>query len=410
MSVLNEIGLNPEYALLGSWITFPERCLVRTDVTADWFSEPAARYIHRAIVTVPAGTLVGPIAVAERLKAIVTRGQSALELIGGEDFFMQVMEAAIGPSQEQSAYEQLRLRWMKRKTQEIGQWITGCADKDLSPGEIASRLLEAASEIVGARKPPVIRIGDVDHTGDDMGVPSGFPVLDGMTSTGGFACGQSNVVSAYHKGGKTSFMLSSALLQLKAGYRVLWATFADLNQKQIKRRILKNLCGWSKPPTSLELLANYDESLAWLNGCGLDVYDATAVDSGFDVDTFATWLKAHHEQAGYDCVFMDYAQKLRSSEARSNKFSEGDYCSEVVARLAAQTDLPIVIGSQVTPGGKDGETKTKNSRAWEEDAGLVLRLQKDGDYVKIEVPYSRFGPSGEFTVAWDAKRVRMVTQ
>lgn len=408
MSVLNEIGLNPEYALLGSWITFPDRCLVRKDVTADWFSEPAARYIHRAIVTVPSGALVGPIAVSERLKAIVTRGKSALELIGGEDFFMQVMEAAIGPSQEQSAYEQLRLRWMKRKTQEIGQWITGCADKDLSPGEIASRLLEAASEIVGARKPPVIRIGDVDHTGDDMGVPSGFDALDRMMNTGGYPCGQMSVVSAYHKGGKTTFMLSSAVVQLQAGRRVLYATFADLNQKQIKRRILKNLCGWSKPPTSLDLLADYDASLAWLNSCGLDVYDATAVDSGFDVDTFATWLKAHHEQAGYECVFMDYAQKLRSSEARSNKFAEGDYCSEVVARLAAQTDLPIVVGSQITPGGKDSETKTKGSRSWEEDAGLVLRLAKDGDFVKIEVPYSRFGPSGEFTVSWDAKRVRMV--
>jgi hypothetical protein len=147
--------------------------------------------------------------------------------------------------------------------------------------------------------------------------------------------------------------------------------------------------------------------LAWLNAAPLDVYDATRLTSGFDVDTFATWLRATHERPGYECVFIDYAQKLRATNA-SNRFAEGDYCSEVMARLAAQVGIPIVVGSQITPGGKDGETKTKNSRAWEEDAGLVVRLKREGSIVECEVPYSRFGPSGEFTLRWDGERLRMV--
>lgn len=401
---LNELGFEPEYALVGGLIVHADQVPVPKEITPEWFSSPVARTIFVAIKSV-AGTGRKPDVFAVRQR-LMDMGE--YERIGGEQFYIEVMQACFSKAQVPDLIETLRPLHVRRKVREIAAWLDAVANRDdLTVGEIASRLLEGASEAVGATGAPVHSIGSIDHDGDDVGVPSGFDSLDGLMSTGGYAAGQTNVVSAYHKGGKTSFKLSSAVAQLQSGRRVLWATFADLNSSQIKRRIMRNLCGWAKRPYSLQAAADYDAALAWLNAAPLDVYDATALSSGFDVDTFAAWLRLHHDQSGYDCVFVDYAQKLRANNAR-NRFDEGDYCSEVMARLAAQVGIPIVIGSQITPGGKDGETKTKNSRAWEEDAGLVVRLKRDGTVVECEVPYSRFGPSGEFSLRWDAERLRMV--
>lgn len=402
---LNELGYDPEYALVGALIVHSDHVPIPRDVTPAWFANPVARTVFTATAAVAAlGIMPSALAVKQKLTDM---GQ--YERIGGDAFFIEIMQATYSKSQIPQLIEVLRPLHIRRQVREIADWLGKVSSRDdLTVAEIASRLIEGANEAMGALQAPVRSIGDIDHDGDDTGVTTGYSALDGLMTTGGYPAGQMSVISAYHKGGKTTFMLSSALLQLAAGKRVLWATFADLNEKQLKRRMLRNLCGWSKRPDRLDLAADYDEQLGWLNRAPMDVYDATKLTSGFDVDTFAMWLQAHAGTAGYDCVFVDYAQKLRAAKASANRFAEGDYCSEVIARLAAQVGLPIVIGSQITPGGKDGETKTKNSRAWEEDAGLVVRLKREGSVVDCEVPFSRFGPSGEFTLRWDQERLRMV--
>lgn len=401
---LNDLGYDPEFALVGALIVFADRVSIPQEIDSEWFANPAARTVFGAVRDVSrSGRMPDPIAVRQRLADL-----GMIDRIGGDDMFAEIMQACSSASMVPGLIETLRPLHVRRKVREISDWLRKVSDRDdLTPGEIASRLAECAAMAIGANGAPVTGIGQVDHDGDDVGVMSGFPGLDGLMSTSGYPSGQLSVVSAYHKGGKTTFKLSSAVKQLQDGRRVLWATFADLNARQLKRRILRNLCGWSKRPYSLDAAADYDQALGWLNTAPLDVYDATALSSGFDVDTFATWLRANHDRAGYECVFVDYAQKLRATNAK-NRFAEGDYCSEVMARLAAQIGVPIVVGSQITPGGKDGETKTKNSRAWEEDAGLVIRLKREGSIVECEVPFSRFGPSGEFALRWDGERLRMV--
>jgi replicative DNA helicase len=403
MIPLNDLGFDPEFALVGGLMVFADRVPIPPEVTAEWFANPAARTIWGAIVDVAmSGRMHEAIAVRDRL---ATTGQ--LERIGGDDMLAAVLEACPSPAILPGLVDTLRPQYVRRKVREVADWLRKTSERDdLTLSEIASRLAEGAAIAMGANRAPVCGIGSVEHDGDDLGVSSGFEALDALVSTAGYPCGQVSIVSATHKGGKTTLMLSSALKQMQAGRRVLWATFADLNAKQVKRRLMRNLCGRSRRPYALDLAAEYDESLAWLNAAPLDVYDATALSSGFDVDTFAGWLRSNADRARYDCVFVDYAQKLRATKA-ANRFAEGDYCSEVMARLAAQVGIPIVVGSQITPGGKDGETKTKNSRAWEEDAGLVVRLKREGTLVECEVPYSRFGPSGEFYLRWDSDRLSM---
>ncbi len=400
---LNELGFDAEYGVLGLLIVNGASICEPPGMTAAWFSTYEARVIYDAIQSVRR-TGITPDAISVRNHLQQT---GRLEKAGGEDFLMEVCQALIVPSALPDMCAVLENNYARRKVKEISAWLAKSANMEsLTAGEIASKLLEASALISGTTGSPVISIGEVLHEGEDTGVTTGYQNLDMYMSTGGYAAGQTNVISAYHKGGKTSFMLSSALKQLRAGKSVLYATFADLNQKQIKRRLLKNLCGWSRPPANLDLLTEYDEAVTFLKDCAMEVYDASKLTTGHDIETFGAWLRANHERKRYDCVFVDYAQKLRSAR-RMNKFEESDYCSDVLTRLAAGTELPIVVGSQITIGKPGEETKTKNSRQWEEDAGWVLRLKTEGQIVNIEIPYSRFGPSGETTLIWNSERVRM---
>lgn len=409
----NELGFHPEYALLGAWVTFPDRCPVRQDVTAEWFTEPAARSIFQAIKTIPPNVDVFPVAVAERLRSMTNHGKSAMELIGGEDFLVEVMSACV-PSFEPAAYEQLRHKSLTRKVREVGSWIASCADKDMTAGELTSRLLEAAAEVSGAKRAPVVRLGDIEHEGEDQGITTGVGVVDNLIGTKGYPLGQVTVVRAYQKTGKSAWMIASALDQARLGARVLYATFADLNAVQIKRRMLRNLCGWARRPESLQLAADYDDAVAFIKGATIDVYDASAMDSGGDVETFSAWLRAEHDRREYSCVFVDYAQELTSCDRKADtEVAQGNICASKIARLAAVTGLPIVVGSQVTEGGKDGgRDKTKYSRKWEEVAGWVLSIKRDEDSnrMTVESVFSRFGPRGITDMRWDNERLRMVAQ
>lgn len=406
----NELGWNPEFALLGAMIVFSDKVPCPHGVNVEWFADPAARTIFGAIEGVRAtGVMPGPIEVRRRLEA-----QGKLEKIGGEDFLAEVMESCVSALEVPDIVATLQPEYVARKVREVSAWLLKSADRmELSPGELSARLMEAAAATSGATSAPVRHISEVDHEGSDPGITTGFAGIDAFMGTGGYAAGQTNVISAYAKGGKTTFMLSSAVTLLKLGKRVLWATFADLNDKQLKRRIMRNICGWSKPPYDLELNQQYAASLEWLNDSKLDVYDASALETGYDIDTFGAWLKANHEIKGYDIVFVDYAQKLRTVNKRvTNAVAEGDYCSGAMARLAAATGLPAVVGSQITKGSaKDGtDTKTKNSRAWEEDAGLVVRLNREAStslVMAVEIAFSRFGPTGDVSLVWNSERLRI---
>lgn len=403
---LNELGYDAEFSLVGLLMVYCDRVPIPHGMTVEWYGNWIARTVFGAIDTVVRrGHMPDLVAVAGQL-----RDSGQMERIGGEQMLIEIAEASGSPSQVEGLVAQLKLGLARRKVKEVGDWIAGLSVReDLDTGDISIRLLEASAIVSGSSgSSPVYSIADVDHLGDDMGVTTGYPVLDAHMSCGGYPCGQMTVISAYHKGGKSTMKLSSAVHQLRAGKRVLWATFADLDRRQIKRRILRNLCGWSKAPTQLELLREYDDALDWVKSAPLDVYDASAIETGYDVETFAAWLRAHHDARGYDCVFVDYAQKLRSAR-RMDRFAVGDYCSDLVQRLAASTRLPIVVGSQITPGNsRDGEeTKTKGSRAWEEDAGWVWRLKREGDLVTVDIPYSRFGPSGGTELRWNGDRLRV---
>jgi len=237
---------------------------------------------------------------------------------------------------------------------------------------------------------PLLHISEVDDSVSDQGVTTGFRGLDAKISTVGYPSGQLTTVSAYHKGGKSSFMLGSALAQAdSAGLCVLYATFADLNARNIRRRLKRALCGFARPPGNFDALQAYDRAVNELDLSGFWLFDATAFDAKPSVEVFCEWVRSSPKR--FDCVFVDYAQELvTDAKGCYGQNDEQTKCASALGWLAAKEYIPVVVGSQLTPGKDGGATITKGSRSWEEKSGWVLRIPDDKS--SVEIPYSRFGP------------------
>jgi len=222
------------------------------------------------------------------------------------------------------------------------------------------------------------------------------------------------VVSAYHKGGKTTFMLCSFVEQLAQGHKCLFATFADLGKEDLKSRMLRYLCGWGKRPDLDSVAREFDNAQYQIEAefAGF-VYDASTLETGDDFETFTGWFKSEHSKSPFGCVFLDYAQKITSADRRAiGDLAMAQTVSRKICRLAAQTGVAFVVGSQITEGNQREGRKamTKGSRVWEEDAGWVLRIERGVENERmVEVAYSRFGKQGKkIPFRFDEKRLAFV--
>jgi hypothetical protein len=135
------------------------------------------------------------------------------------------------------------------------------------------------------------------------------------------------------------------------------------------------------------------------------VYDASELDGDGmgSVEGFAAWVRANAPIYEWEAVFVDYAQKVDSSDKRLHGIYDiQTRVSGVFRVLASKLGVPLVIGSQITEGGKDGRDRTKGSRAWEEDAGMVIRVASDPDRDPVYVQKNRFGPMSQAApLIWD---------
>lgn len=330
-----------------------------------------------------------------------------LEELGGEEYLEQVVLYVPSAANAEHYAEIVREKSERRGAIEAAQRLLSAA-----PEMPIEELRAMRSEIGNLDYSPVPFVDFASvaiRTRRTRGVTTGFGSLDGAISTGGYPAGQMTVASGYHKSGKTSFMLSSFVAQLETGTRSLFATFADLGKEDLKERMVRSMCGWGHEPQGL---MEQGEFMRAVKAIEFDFesfcYDASKVDTGDDVETFVAWFKAEHSKKPFDCVFMDYAQKIVSSDKRAmhSELAQSATVSRKLSRLAANTGVPIVVGSQVTEGSvKEGRKAiTKGSRVWEEDCGWCLRVTPERN---IEVAYSRFGRQGfEVPMTWNDTHLR----
>jgi hypothetical protein len=147
--------------------------------------------------------------------------------------------------------------------------------------------------------------------------------------------------------------------------------------------------------------------------------------NGRDVESFTKWFLGQGKR--FDICFVDYAQEIRSGERGiGGIFEHAEKCSQEIRWIAKLTDIPFVVGSQITEGNEKHGTRdiTKGSRAWEERAGLLVKIKvlEEREIEKLDDQYqrtpgitlthlqkNRFGPKNlrEFW-QWESSRVRFV--
>lgn len=372
----------------------------------EMFYRPAHRILFKALREMSdKGTAI------EFLTLVDALG-SRLEDCGGEDYLVKICEYTPSPANCEFYGLIVKEKWARRQLRENGAKLAQMAlDSEKSTEEVrAFASAIAAESLTVGSKSPWVHISDIQLKDTEQGAPTGWDALDAMITCKGFPLGQMTIVRAFQKSGKTSFLLTSAASALKGFESVGYATFADLNDEQALRRLLKGETGWNKIPEQQSLGFVEDALRTMRENWDLRIYDASVLDDEGTVEAFCSWVKAEHARKPFDRLYVDYAQEISSSDKRArNMIDTLQIVSSKLNRLAAQTGLPLIVGSQVTEGFQGSRTKTKYGRGLEEKGGWILTLEMlENKRVKVESTFCRFGPSGvAVEMAWNDKRVRM---
>ena len=333
------------------------------------------------------------ISVRNELLSSKTRFGNELEDVGGIDYLATIANEDAVPQWAEQYCRMLREMADKRRMVDTAKAVISKAE------ESTADELRAHFETANSGSSSVPKLQHISaFRGKKQGrgvVTTGFAKLDSFNTErpGGYPCGQITLVSAYHKAGKTSFKLNSAMRILSAGKRVAFATFADLTGNDLEAKLMRYLCGWSYEPTeSASLQSEYYSSQRYLDEQPLWIYDVAGLDSGCNVESFVAAFKGAHARDPFDVCFVDYAQEISTSEKCSSRVDEQRKVSEKLRLLAVSTGIPIVVGSQITEGKEGERDRSKDSRAWEEKAGWVLRLKRqEGTKTLVQSVFSRFG-------------------
>lgn len=336
-----------------------------------------------------------------------------LQNIGGEDYILQVMDFPPGPANAMHYAKVLMDYCFRREIALAGILANEIGEEDATVPKIRERIASAMDDLSKIRAGVSGKLSDFTDSPDTKGIPTGFNLIDGSTTCAGLPVGQTSVIVADTKGGKTAWSCQVAMNAARGGYSVVYATFADLNATGLNKRVMRLLCGRSKKPTDPFWLGEWQSAATTIERADFTVYDASGQRDGRNIEAFLAWLGAQRDCP--DLVVFDYAQKLRSSAIgkRGNLLDHAEEVSSIIKFHAAENGYAALIGSQQTNGSeKEGRKAiTKGSRVWEEDAALVIsprilsdeerektpevRLEKGATFAELR--YNRFGQSGVST-------------
>jgi replicative DNA helicase len=269
--------------------------------------------------------------------------------------------------------------------------------------DAARGVSEACDSIEGDGWEPWHEI-DVFHA--ETGTTTGFPLIDRLTGVG-YVDGQTTFWGARTKGGKSTMMVTSMRLLAEQGVKVAYATFADLSPAQLKRRTVKNAIGIGGKCRDPYLTERFEEEVFSQHSRFRDnllVYSAKK--GGRDIESFVASAKAKHRKFPFRVLFCDYIQRI-GVRGKATMIEQMETVSKRLKELAEDLNCAVVVGTQLTRQ-EDGQFRSKYAAAIEEDAGLMLVInrEKGSPSATIECKLNRFGPDGiEFDFVFDDRRL-----
>lgn len=223
------------------------------------------------------------------------------------------------------------------------------------------------------------------------GVPSGFHVLDKITS--GWQRSDLIIIAARPAMGKTAFILSMAK-NMAVDYNSPVAIFSlEMSNVQLVNRLIMNVCQLEGEKIKNGQLDKYewekfDKDINQLLDAPVYVDDTPSL-SIFELRSKARRLVKEHK---IQCIIIDYLQLMNASGMSfGSREQEVSIISRSLKGLAKELDIPIIALSQLNRGvegrtGIEGKrpqlSDLRESGAIEQDADMVCFIHRP-EYYKI---------------------------
>lgn len=386
-----------EQATLGAMMIDSEAALRGSEMLDDLaFYREGHRRLYRAIrFLVEQRMVVDYVTLRDRLLSV-----GDLEMVGGEIYLNELVNSV--PTAANLEYhirilqdKAIQRRLIEEATQIITEAYggTGTANEMLDRAE--GRIFKVAQQrrdggfvrIKQMLWPAMERIEKLRGTGGEAitGVPSGFRILDEMTT--GFQPSELVIVAARPSMGKTAFCLNIATHAALKDQGV--AIFSlEMSRDALVQRMLCSTAGVDSQRVRRGSLANNDFTLlaraaGSLQSCPIWIDDTPALTL-LEMRSKARRLKADND---LKLVVVDYLQLMRSPEYSDNRVQEISDISRSLKQLARELEVPVVALSQLSRASEQrgGEripllSDLRDSGAIEQDADLVLFIHRPEMY------------------------------
>lgn len=245
------------------------------------------------------------------------------------------------------------------------------------------------------------------HKKGITGIPSGFRVLDQMTS--GFQNGDLVILAARPSVGKTALALCIASHVARHNFTV--GIFSlEMSAEQLVLRILSADSGVSHHNIRNATISS-DEWIELTNSAAnlaekKIFIDDTAVLTSMELRTKVRKLKAEHN---LQFLVIDYLQLIHTEKRYENRHQEISAISRSLKSLAKELNIPIIALSQLSRAVESRMDKRpmlsdlRESGAIEQDADLIMFLYRDiiynadtqrPDQAELIIGKQRNGPTG----------------
>jgi len=423
-------NLEAELSILGSLMLEREAWdQVADHIGAEDFYKPSHQKIYAAISELQKKNLpVDLITVSNSLQ-----GKGELEQVGGSEYLADLVNKTISSANVFSYAKIVRDKALLRKIIHQGsQMMEKAYSEDFTDVEsfvdqteadfyrlAESKKAEGLISPMEVVKSSVIRIEELYKRKSDItGVPTGFVMLDRMTS--GLQPGELTIIAARPSMGKTAFSLNLAQHMALRHQKTVAYFSLEMSRDAVMLRVLasearinmKDIRSGKIPdnvwPKLINVAGQVSDSKLYI--------DESSGISPFEVRARARRLKS---QVGLDIIIIDYLQLMdlkQKVESRERAVSE---ISKSLKALAKELEIPVVALAQLNRGVEGRSDRRpmlsdlRESGSIEQDADVIMMLYRDDYYDKedqekqgqaeIIIGKQRNGPTGTVKLRWEAE-------
>lgn len=270
--------------------------------------------------------------------------------------------------------------------------ITAIADRAVRSGDITP-----LSDVVRATLDDLERRQQARQAGECIGIPTGLQRLDALT--GGWRGGQLVVLAGRPGTGKSATMLHFARAAAIAGVPVCVYS-AEMPNTQLAGRMLVGGSGvnsgsFRTGDIDADGWRELERAGAELSGMPIYLNDRANITMG----AIRSQCKEMHRRGRCGMVIIDYLQLLDTTSRNTNSTREREIAaaSRSAKLLAKELDVPVILLSQLSRKIEERADNTpmlsdlRESGAIEQDADMVLFLDRPAMYGRTEIDAGRYG-------------------